>query len=118
VTRPRYIVSERQHASSGRLDSFAIGRVTETFAQSPATARWEAAAHTVGVSAPLRARQLTSLAYGYAVAGEQAGLAPLLKEMEQRAREGYVPPFNMAVWGLGPGKGQVVPRGPKPASNK
>jgi len=42
------------------------------------------------------ARQLTSLAYAYAVAGDQAGLAPLLKEMEQRAREGYVPPFNMA----------------------
>jgi tetratricopeptide (TPR) repeat protein len=41
-------------------------------------------------------RQLTTLAYAYAVAGDRKGLAPLLKEMEQRAREGYLPPFNMA----------------------
>jgi TolB-like protein/Tfp pilus assembly protein PilF/predicted Ser/Thr protein kinase len=52
--------------------------------------------NTPPYSAGGQSRQLTTLAYAYAVAGDRNGLDPLLKEMEQRAREGYVPPFNMA----------------------
>jgi tetratricopeptide (TPR) repeat protein len=41
-------------------------------------------------------RQLTTLAYVLAVAGEKKRLEPLLAEIEARMSESYVPPFNVA----------------------